>query len=221
MNDIDKIIRQRHSVRSYLDKEIEEDKISVLNNLIDEINSSQSLNFQLILNDNETFDKFILHYGKIKNAKNYFALIGKKNKALDETVGYYGEKLVLKSQELGLNTCWIAGTYDKASVKAEIKDGEKLVCIISVGYGENQGNERKHKKFEDVSKTKEAPDWYKKGVEYALLAPTAINEQKFKFEYVDEKTVKAKAGLGPMTNIDLGIVKLHFELGAERKVNWI
>ena len=47
-----------------------------------------------------------------------------------------------------------------------------------------------------------------------------INEQKFKFEYIDEENVKALAGKGSMTKIDLGIVKYHFELGANKKINW-
>ena len=220
MENIEKIIRERHSVRSYLDREIEKEKQKAINELINKINKGQNLNIQLILNDKEVFDKFILHYGRLKNCKNYIALIGKKEKSLDEKVGYYGEQIVLKAQEIGLNTCWVAGTYKKSSVKATINKDEKLVCIIAIGYGETQGNQRKSKNIEDVSISKNYPDWYKKGVEFALLAPTAINEQKFKFEYIDEENVKAMPGMGPMTKIDLGIVKYHFELGSNKKINW-
>ena len=220
MNNIDKIIKERHSVRSYLDKDIEEDKVQVLNQLIDEYNKNNDLNIQLILNDRDVFDKFILHYGRIKNAKNYLAMIGMKDKLLDEKIGYYGENLVLKAQELGLNTCWVAGTYSKGSVKATIKKDEKLVCVIAIGYGESSGNVRKSKTQDDVSISRDTPDWYKKGIEYALLAPTAINQQKFKFELVNDDTVKLNSGTGPMTKIDSGIVKYHFELGAGKKINW-
>ena len=110
MENIEKIIRERHSVRSYLDREIEKEKQKAINELINKINKEQNLNIQLILNDKEVFDKFILHYGRLKNCKNYIALIGKKEKSLDEKVGYYGEQIVLKAQEIGLNTCWVAGT---------------------------------------------------------------------------------------------------------------
>ena len=51
-------------------------------------------------------------------------------------------------------------------------------------------------------------------MEAALLAPTAINQQKFHFT-LDGDTVRAKAGLGPCAKIDLGIVKCHFEIGAQ------
>ena len=59
--------------------------------------------------------------------------------------------------------------------------------------------------------------------EFALYAPTAMNQQKFKFELVDENEVSLKvAGLGICTDIDLGIVKYHFELGAGvDNFNWV
>lgn len=210
---MENIIKSRHSVRSYLDKEIEKEKVDILNKLIDACNKEGNLNIQLILNEPDVFNKFILHYGRLKGAKNYLAMVGKKDKNLDENIGYYGEKIVLKAQEIGLNTCWVAGTYSKGSVKANISKDEKLVCIIAIGYGENSGRERKSKTFDDVSISKDVPDWYKKGVEYALLAPTAINQQKFKFELIGDK-VLLKSGVGSLTKVDKGIVKYHFELGA-------
>ena len=179
--DIEKIIRERHSVRNYLNKEIEESKVSELNKLVKKINDNENLNIQIIVNDNDIFDRYMIHYGRIKNCKNYIALIGKNEKLLEEKLGYYGEMLVLKAQELGLNTCWVGGTYKKNSVRATIGEDEKLVCVIALGYGENSGFARKSKTIEDVSLSKEYPSWYKKGVEFALLAPTAINEQRFKF----------------------------------------
>ena len=212
--DIDKIIKERHSVRKYIDKQIEKDKVDKLNNLIDKINKDNDLHIQLILNERETFDKFFLNYGKI-NAFNYIALIGKDRKDLEILLGYYGEMIVLEAQDLGLNTCWISGTYNKNSVKAAIKDNEKLICIIAIGYGETQGIKRKSKSFKEVSYSIDVPDWYKKGIEYALLAPTAINQQKFKFELIDNNKVRLTPGVGlSNTKIDMGIVKYHFELGA-------
>ena len=218
MDNIEKIIRERHSVRNYLDKDIEEEKILVLNEMINKFNTANSLNIQLITDDKAVFDKFILSYGRLKNAKNYIALIGKNSDELEEKVGYYGEKLVLKAQELGLNTCWVAGTYKKNAVKAKIEKDEKLICVIAIGYGAVTGTNHKSKSYNDVSTTTDAPDWYKKGVEYALLAPTAVNQQKFKFEYLGDYNVKASAPKGHMTKVDLGIVKCHFELASDKKI---
>ena len=49
----------------------------------------------------------------------------------------------MKLQELGLNSCWVAMTHGKS--KAEVKKGEKEICLISFGYGENQGVPHKSK----------------------------------------------------------------------------
>ena len=156
------------------------------------------------------------HYGRFSGCSNYIAIIGKEAKDLDERGGYYGELLVLKAQELGLNTCWAALTHGKS--KAIIQEGEKEVILISLGYGKTQGNSRKSKSPSDVSNiTSDSPEWFKKGVEAALMAPTAVNQQKFRFT-LNENKVSAKHGiLGSCLDIDLGIVKCHFELGAGKE----
>lgn len=221
MDNVEELIKSRHSVRKYLDKEIESDKVSELNKLIKDINEKGEFNIQLVLNDPTTFEKFILSYGRLQNASNYIALVGKKTSSLEEDMGYYGEQIVLKAQSLGLNTCWVAGTYSKSSVKANILKDEKLVCIIAIGYGENQGKMHKSKTFNEVSTSKNVPEWYKKGIEFALLAPTAINQQKFKFKLKDNNIVSVKSGIGAHTKEDMGIAKYHFELGAGKEnFNW-
>ena len=155
-------------------------------------------------------------YGRFENCTNYIALVGQKAPDLDERCGYYGELLVLKAQELGLNTCWVALTHGRS--KAEIKDGEREVILISLGYGKTQGSERKSKPISEVSNISEdSPDWFRWGVEAALLAPTATNQQKFSF-FLKDGSVSTKTGLiGACLKVDLGIVKCHFELGAGKE----
>lgn len=220
MKDIDKLIRERHSVRRYHDKPIEAKKVKSINKLITEINENSGLNIQLIINDGATFEKYKLHYGQIHGAKNYIALIGKKSKKLDELAGYYGEMIVLKCEELGLNTCWVAGGYKRGVVNAKVGSDEKLVCVIALGYGTYQGRKPKGKTYEDVTDVKNAPKWFEKGVEYALLAPTARNQQKFKIYLEDDNIVYIKPGIGILVKVDLGIVKYHFKLGAKDNFKW-
>ena len=78
-------------------------------------------------------------------------MVGKKSEDLDETCGYYGEKLVLYAQTLGLNTCWVGLTYSKVKDAFVLEDGEKLYCVISIGYGTTQGIPHKSKPFEKVN----------------------------------------------------------------------
>ena len=217
--EIKEAIKQRHSVRQYKDLPLEAEAKEKLSALVKECNAQSGLNIQLICDDPECFDTFLAHYGKFKNANNYFAMVGNKSAGnLDELVGYYGQKLVLEAQMLGLNTCWVAGTYGKGKCKADKAKGEKILCVISLGYGETPGSAHKSKPVEKLCDVpaSEQPDWFKAGLEAALLAPTALNQQKFKVSLKNgEPVITTKRG--PMTKIDLGIVKYNFEAASGRK----
>ncbi len=214
--DIMDTIRGRHSVRQYLDKPIPPQIRSELDAFTEELNEESGLHIQILYDEPACFRSRLAHYGKFENAANYIALVGRKGEGLAERCGYYGEKLVLKAQELGLNTCWVALTRGKS--KAAVGPGEKEVIIISLGYGRTPGTARKSKTADAVSDlAPDSPDWYKRGIEAALLAPTAVNQQRFRFER-DGNKVRANAGIaGPNLKIDLGIVKCHFELAAGKE----
>lgn len=211
------LMKQRHSVRQYTERVIEAEKRSVLDDLIRKINGNTGLHIQIFYEEPKCFNSMMVHYGKFTGVKNYIALVGKKSASLEEKLGYYGEQIVLKAQELGLNTCWVAMTHGKS--KAEINKDEKQVCLISLGYGAANGVPHKSKSLSDVCNySAEMPDWFLSGMEAALLAPTAMNQQKFFFELRTDSTVKATCGRGFYTKLDLGIVKYHFEMGSGRKI---
>jgi len=213
------IMRARHSVRAYNDRKIEGNAADILHLLIDDCNKQGGLHIQLCLNEPKAFEGFKAHYGKFSNADNYIALVGRKSKELDEKLGYYGEKIVLKATELGLGSCWVAGTYSKSKCNCIIDKGEKLVCVIAIGYFDKDGVPHKTKLINELSDVNgNMPEWFRKGMETAQLAPTAMNQQKFSFSF-NGNIVTAKAGMGFLTKLDLGIVKYHFELGAAH-ANW-
>lgn len=212
--DLMQAINARHSVRQYLDKPLERNIIAELEKEIELCNGESGLHIQLVTNEPKAFSGFMAHYGKFDGVSNYIALIGKKAKDFEEKCGYYGERLVLKAQQLGLNTCWVAMTYSKIKGAYTVDKGEKLCVVIALGYGKTQGTAHKSKTIEQTAGAEEnMPEWFKNGVEAALLAPTAMNQQKFMLELKDNK-VMAKAGSGFYTELDLGIVKYHFEIGA-------
>ena len=214
--EIFEIMQQRHSVRQYTDRAIEPEKRAVLNGLAQDINQKAGLSVQIVYDDPTCFDSFMAHYGKFTGVRNYIALIGKKSPKLDETLGYYGEELVLKAQELGLNTCWVALTHGKS--KATLGKGEKEVCLIALGYGVAQGAAHKSKSMQELCAcTDPMPEWFQNGMNAAMLAPTAMNQQKFCFALLPDGTVKATCGKGFYTKLDLGIVKYHFEAVSGKK----
>ena len=224
-------IKARHSVRAYKDLPLSEEIIKVLEDEIVRLNHEGQLHIQLICNEPKAFQGTMAKYGKFRNANNYLVMAGKKSKAddLDERVGYYGEHLVLLAQTLGLNTCWVGLSYSKVPGTYVLGEDEKIACYIAIGYGETQGVSHKIKTVEQVSNATDlSPSWFRKGVEAALLAPTAVNQQKFSFEYLGLKNnrhqVRAKKGFSLIgySQMDLGIAKYHFEIGAGKdNFEWV
>ena len=215
--DINEAMRARHSVRAYEQRSLDGEAKDVLEGRIAELNEQSGLHIQLITGEPKAFDGPMAHYGKFSSVTDYIAMIGKKGADLEEKCGYYGEKLVLLAQQLGLNTCWVAMTYSRIKTAYKLDAGEKLCIVIAIGYGKTQGVPHKSKTpLEVADMSGDVPEWFKKGVEAALLAPTAVNQQKFFFTLADGK-VSAKAGRAFYSRIDLGIAKCHFELGAGKE----
>lgn len=213
---IQEAIDLRHSIRRYSDKPVEEEILRRLREETEKVNSESGLHVQLITNEPTAFDTRMAHYGKFAGVKNYFALVGKKSANLDELAGYYGERLCLLAVALGLGTCWVGLTYGKRKNIVDVKDGEKFAAVISFGYPDEEPKLHKRKTYADVAEAPhDAPDWFRKGVEAALKAPTAVNQQKFKISLNADQSVSFRvSGLGFFTKMDLGIVRYHFEIGS-------
>ncbi len=210
-------LRSRHSVRKYQDRPLEERDIEAIQTEIAKINKEGDLNMQLVLNERKAFKGF-LSYGNFSNVSNYIMVVGKKSDSLEYRAGYYGEKLVLYAQSIGLNTCCVGLTYKKVDGAFVVGKDEKVVLCIAIGYGEPDGHRtHKIKRPDQVSNiSDESPQWFKNGVEAALLAPTALNQQKFYFEYIPADKVKPIKGtsIAGYTKIDLGIAMYNFTIGA-------
>ena len=213
-------IAARHSVRAYLDRPIAPDAADALRAEIAACNEEGALNIRLVLDEPNAFGGFMAHYGKITGVRNYIALIGKEAKDLDERAGWFGERLALLAQTLGLNTCWVALSFSKGAVKKAfpLERGERLVCVIALGYGKTQGEAHESRPLREVFRAdRTLPEWFGRGLKAALLAPTAMNQQRFRFTLLPDDTVKAESTGGVCSKIDLGIVKYHFLLGAGRE----
>lgn len=211
-------IEKRHSVRQYTDEAIAPEVLAALRAEISDCNREGGLHIQLVTDEPRAFDSFRAHYGKFSGVRNYIALIGPKSSRLDELCGYYGERIALRAQQLGLNTCWVAMTYKKVPGAFTVAPGERLTVVLSLGHGKTQGVAHVSKAPERVSNVgDDTPAWFRAGVEAALLAPTAMNQQKFSFTYSDGR-VTATAGRGFYSKIDLGIAKYHFEVVSGEKL---
>lgn len=221
-------IQARHSVRAYTGRPLTDEDAQALQEKIEELNRMGQLHIQLIRNEPKAFLGPFARYGKFRNVTDYLVMAGVKADDLDERIGYYGEQLVLFAQTIGLNSCWVGLSYTKIPGTYVLNEGEVIQAYISIGYGATQGVSHKIKRIDQVSNVSAStPEWFRRGVEAALLAPTAINQQKFSFEYVGNTDglpqVRAKKGFSLVgyTHMDLGIAKYHFEIGAGKdNFNW-
>ena len=213
-------IDARHSVRAYKDVPIGQEVRGRLDAFIEECNRESGLHITARYDDADGFDSRLAHYGSFRNVNNYIILAGKKTADFDFICGYYGEKVVLYAQQLGLNTCWAALTFNKKKVKELVPAGETLSMVISLGYGETQGHPHKGKSLHDVIDVEGGmPEWFVAGVESALKAPTAVNQQKFCFSLKDDEPSVRVKGLGAYAKVDLGIAAYHFEAATGKKVS--
>lgn len=222
-------IAARHSVRAYQEQPLTDADAQALQEKIDEVNREGRLHIQLIRNEPKAFLGPFARYGKFRGVTDYLVMAGVKADDLDERIGYYGELLVLLAQTLGMNTCWVGLSYTKVPGTYVLNEGEVIKAYIAIGYGETQGVTHKIKRIDQMSNVTDlTPGWFRRGVEAALLAPTAINQQKFSFEYLPAAdgmparvVAKRHYSLVGYTHIDLGIAKCHFEIAAgKEKFQW-
>lgn len=219
-------IRERHSVREYDGKPLSRAEFDALGAVVEECARESGLDIQLVGDNPEVFN-VIARFGLIRECRTHVAFVVDDAKArgvaADEAIGYWGQKIVLAAQDMGLNTCWCALCSRKKS-HAVVAPGKKIRLVIAVGHGKTQGFIRKTKSVEALSSVEcaKAPAWFAAAMESAQLAPTAMNNQNFKITLLsDGKTVRIDAPQSGLNVIDEGIVRCNFEIAAnEAGADW-
>ena len=236
-------IRARHSVREYLDKPLAGVQLAGLRRAVVEAEQKSGLDIQLVTDNPEVF-QVVARFGLVRGATASIVFCA-EGKDTDEAIGYWGQRIVLTAQELGLNTCWCALCSRKKS-KAVLRGDKKVRIVIAVGLGKTQGHDRKTKPLSELCAVEGGsmangagvgtgtgagagmgesglPAWFATAMEAAQLAPTAVNAQNFHITLrADGKTVTARATKeGGWSAIDLGIVRRNFEEAAnETGADW-
>ncbi len=208
------MIEKRHRVRKYLDKPLDMDLIGLLNNRIKQNNELYDLTFKLVTNNADGLSS-LARLMSNNSVQNYIILAGKDNSDLDKKIGYCGADLILYAQSLGLNTWWCGGMFNgKNALKHLDNKAVRVNGVIAIGYGKTQGVPHKSKTADQVSHYKgDAPGWFKSGIKALLLAPSALNRQPYIVNGEGNK-VSLKVKNGTFSQVDLGIGKYFFELGA-------
>ena len=218
-------IELRKSRRHYTNEPIPEDSSEQLLALIKEINRDTGMHLQMVFDHGEAFHGLRKSYGLFSGVQNYLVLAGNKSiPNIYEKMGYFGEKWVLLATSLGLGTCWVAGTYDKKSVYCHLEDHEEIAAVIPFGnYLDKESmltkmlRKQMHRNTKGIEEllyaVDQPPNWVLKAMKYVVKAPSAANRQPVKFTYSEGLVMAAVPGDSIGQQIDMGIAKLHFEIG--------
>ena len=223
-------IDARFSCRAYSDQPLDEQTIKELEAYAAEMSAQGDLRF-VVVGPSAGGGALKLNKRMFSGTiSTYVALIGPENNAVRERFGYFGEKLILHATALGLGTCWVAGTFDRASVVVPLAAGEVIQDVIPLGHmpakqplaqrtiraGLRKRDKKPEAFYQGPTSLAEAPAWVSAGIAAVIKGPSAVNQQPVVF--IQDGT-GLHATLPKMRNeiayTDLGIAKLHFELGAE------
>lgn len=214
------VIAARRSVRRYELRPIDPDAVARVRELIAAANAAAGTALQLVTDEPDAFGKSLMaRYGHFKNVRNYIAVVARDSDEGGIAAGYYGERIVLKTKAMGLDSCWVGLTFKRGKVPADIAAGMKLHAVIALGYGAETPRAHKSKKPADVSEGYGAGNVaFDRGVDCALLAPSALNRQNFRFVLGRDGAVTARAKRRGYAALDLGIAVFHFEYASGLKV---
>jgi nitroreductase len=228
MTDLD-AIELRQSRRTYLNTPIAVSSLRKLKAAIDEYNQLSGLSIQFIDDGHEAFQGINISYGMFHGVRSFIAIVAKtSDQNAKEKAGYYGELLVLKATKLGLGTCWVGGSFNRKHCPCKVLSDEALLIIITIGNVADRKDlkeniiyklVRRHtKSLEELySSDTPVPDWFLKGMKAVQKAPSANNRQPVYFSYKSGIVTAQVKSTDNHEQINLGIAKAHFEIGAGGK----
>ena len=227
MNEYLTAMKKRRSRRKYENIPIDSQCVKNLRESIDLYNEISGLKMKLVIGGgDELFDGFRKSYGLFVGVQNYIAVISDANVSdRMEKEGRFGEKLVLEATSMGMSTCWVGTNYDRTSAMKLCGENDMLDCVIAIGYSDEKhslkermmeyGMKKQNKTIESlIEADSHVPEWFQRGMNAVYLAPTARNLRPFVFKYENGEVSAFCTGQTDTAMIDLGIAKLHFELGA-------
>jgi len=230
--DIIQAIEKRISCRAFTTRQPDDETVQKLEQEIAAINDEAGLHFQLYGPREDGTAISMASNMFASNPPYYAALVARKDPIEEEKLGFYGERLVLLAEMLGLSTCWVASTYDRESARVDLAEGEVLHDVLPLGYAPAKmplkqrtirtairGRSKKQDElYRGPVPLSQAAEWVQACVDAVWKGPSAINEQPVVFVQdaldapIRAELSRVKTG---MEYCDLGIAKYHFQVVAE------
>jgi len=142
--DIRQAILQRKSIRTYKDEPISQELKEKLKNYIADVSSpfEPRTRFVMLDTDDMSGQTKLGTYGVISGARTFICGITEDAIRYEENLGYAFEKIILYATSLGLGTCWLGGTFNRANFAkaAELKENELIPVVTPVGYPKEKRN---------------------------------------------------------------------------------
>jgi len=238
-----KAIEQRRSVRNYNGETITNAHEQLIQSYISNPENLKGIfgnksKIYLTKTEGQKSEK-IGTYGIIRNAPAYLVTVCETTKEALVDCGYVFEKLVLYLESIGLNTCWIGGTFNRKKIKSQVEIGSnEMIPIISpVGYGAIKRSlvDITFRKFAKSDKRKDFDVMFFKGdfnhrieddsvraiFELVRIAPSASNQQPWRVVigedgrahfYIERTPDYGKGRLSyDIQMVDIGIAISHYE----------
>jgi hypothetical protein len=244
---IEEIIKERTSIRTYSKELLSPELESRLAKLLEGPKQSPfngACEFHVVDMPGLARDeaKKLGTYGFISGAQKFIIVTGKHGSPnLREHVGYVLEKIILHLTDLGIGTCWIAGTFNRENYaeKIGLQEGYTIPIITPVGLPAKNRRviERGMRALIRAGKKQRYP-WSKlffdgdfttpldetgagplaSALEMVRLGPSASNKQPWRV--LKEKdgntchfyTEPSSTGYQNMARFDIGIATCHFDL---------
>jgi nitroreductase len=206
MGELIDAMKRRVSVRSYADRPVEQSVKENIRSLLEAHNQGpfgNRVRLSLIdLSDLEQAETRQLGtYGFIGGAGLYVAGVVRYDPGAMQDFGYCLEQVIVRITQLGLGTCWLGGTFKRASFakRLGLSDNEVIPAISPVGYARDKRTvrERVLRRFVGADQRKpwaslffedalnrplprEAAGEYATALECLRLAPSASNNQPWR-----------------------------------------
>lgn len=152
-------IKKRASIRSYLDKSIENEKLEHIIEAARQAHTARAIEPWefIVLTDKDKIKAVadITDHGKfMKDAACCIAVYCQDTKYYLEDGAAATQNILLAATALGIGSCWIAGdkkAYAKdISLSIGVPEDLKLVSLISLGYAKEEARKQRKRALKDV-----------------------------------------------------------------------
>lgn len=237
-------VRVRHSTRRYAARPVPEEMRQRLQTRAAEAEHLHTPGVRMeIVDGRERVAKILSRYagiyGLVQGSPHLMlGLLGEDSDRAQLDMGYVLEQVVLDATRLGIQTCWMTGSYEpeEAARAVEVAEGETVAAAIALGYARQDRLARLHdevvrrmagahrrKPLQEIVfdgrwdrpwSPESADDALVEMLEWARVAPSAVNRQPWRF-ILRPGEIHAAVVEVNTAPIDVGIAMSHVALAAE------